>query len=451
MRAPILTLLLVALMLSACNPNHLTREEVYDSENCAECHETHYDQWKMSMHAYAADDPVFLAMNRRGQEETNGELGTFCVNCHAPVAVREGLVEDGLELEEADFPEAYKGVTCAFCHLAVHEDDMPTSNNPLKIDSRLVMKGAIRDPVRNDAHDAEYSALLDRDQRESTDLCGPCHDIVLANGAHLESTFLEWEESVFAEDLTLTTCGNCHMRAEDNNVPIANVEGVPSRQMHDHRMAAVDVPITPWPGREEYTQLTQETIENTVRAELCIDSEPPGYRITVGLENVAAGHTFPSGASQDRRIWTEIKAYSGDQVIWESGVVAEGQPAMDVVGPDEGITLRDYLFTADGEEAHMFWEVDSVERDVLEGIRVFGVEEIRVWDFVGAPFTEPDRVELRMFARPIGLDVFDDLISSGHLDPALREEMPTFELTGTRLTWSGPPLGTCIMSDTTAQ
>ena len=43
------------------------------------------------MHAYAAEDPVFLAMNQRGQRETNGELGDFCVQCHAPVAVHVGL------------------------------------------------------------------------------------------------------------------------------------------------------------------------------------------------------------------------------------------------------------------------------------------------------------------------------------------------------------------------
>ena len=40
------------------------------------------------MHAYAAEDPVFLAMNARGQRETKGALGDFCVKCHAPMAVQ---------------------------------------------------------------------------------------------------------------------------------------------------------------------------------------------------------------------------------------------------------------------------------------------------------------------------------------------------------------------------
>ena len=66
------------------------------------------------MHAYAAEDPVFLAMNARGQRETNGALGDFCVKCHAPLAVELGLTTDGLNLGE--IPPHLAGVTCFFCH-----------------------------------------------------------------------------------------------------------------------------------------------------------------------------------------------------------------------------------------------------------------------------------------------------------------------------------------------
>src|SRR5262245_36528104 len=71
-----------------------TREELVDSRTCMECHEDHYREWSGSMHAYASDDPVFLAMNARGQRETDGELGDFCVQCHAPMALREGATTD---------------------------------------------------------------------------------------------------------------------------------------------------------------------------------------------------------------------------------------------------------------------------------------------------------------------------------------------------------------------
>ena len=42
---------------------------------------------------------------------------------------------------------------------------------------------------------------------------------------------------------------------------------------------------------------------------------------------------------------------------------------------------------------------------------------------------------LRVRLQPIGLDVLDDLISSGDLDPRFRAAMPTFTLGGT-LEWT---------------
>src|SRR6266581_6039630 len=71
-------------------PALLARAEMLDPTTCQKCHADHYRDWSGSMHAYASDDPVFLAMNKRGQRETSGALGSFCVKCHAPMAVREG-------------------------------------------------------------------------------------------------------------------------------------------------------------------------------------------------------------------------------------------------------------------------------------------------------------------------------------------------------------------------
>ncbi len=74
-----------------------TAEQLRDPTQCKSCHATHYADWSRSMHAYASEDPVFLAMNARGQRETGGKLGTFCVQCHAPVAVNDKKTTDGLE------------------------------------------------------------------------------------------------------------------------------------------------------------------------------------------------------------------------------------------------------------------------------------------------------------------------------------------------------------------
>ncbi len=120
------------------------------------------------MHAYAAEDPVFLAMNARGQRETKGALGDFCVKCHAPMAVQTGATKDGLNL--AEVPQKLRGVTCFFCHSV--ESVAGTHDNPLVLASDGVMRGGIADPVRTGAHEAAYSALLDRGKLESASLCG---------------------------------------------------------------------------------------------------------------------------------------------------------------------------------------------------------------------------------------------------------------------------------------
>lgn len=40
----------------------------------------------------------------------------------------------------------------------------------------------------------------------------------------------------------------------------------------------------------------------------------------------------------------------------------------------------------------------------------------------------PDVVSVRVRIRPVGLDVVDDLIASGHLEERYRSEIPTFDL-----------------------
>src|SRR5690606_12102124 len=116
-------------------------EALQDPETCAECHPDHYREWLGSMHAYAAEDPVFRAMNARGQRETGGALGDFCVQCHAPVAVALGLTEDGLDLDA--LPREVQGVTCYFCHQVDAVEG--THNNPLRLAFYDIMRGGFAD------------------------------------------------------------------------------------------------------------------------------------------------------------------------------------------------------------------------------------------------------------------------------------------------------------------
>jgi hypothetical protein len=88
----------------------------------------------------------------------------------------------------------------------------------------------------------------------------------------------------------------------------------------------------------------------------------------------------------------------------------------------------------------MFWEAaPSAEHpDGFESVTMPGTIEF------GKPHTEmrpytislPARVTMRVRVRPMGLDVLDDLIDSGDLDAAIRDEMPTHTLASTVLEWT---------------
>src|SRR5262249_21135778 len=156
-------------------------------------HPDHFREWASSMHAYAADDPVFRAMNARGQRETGGALGDFCVRCHAPMAGATGATKSGLRLDQV--ASDLRGVTCYFCHAADGVSGDHTT--PLHLASDGVMRGGITTPVESSAHRAAYSPIHDRQQLDSSKLCGSCHDIVNMLNTPIERTFHEWQGTVY--------------------------------------------------------------------------------------------------------------------------------------------------------------------------------------------------------------------------------------------------------------
>jgi hypothetical protein len=443
---------LAATVLAACGgggggPDFKSREELIDSETCKDCHEDHFREWSGSMHAYASDDPVFRAMNARGQRETDGELGDFCVKCHAPMAVREGATTDGLNLD--DVPGQLKGVTCFFCHSVDSVEG--THNNPLQLADDLVMRGEYDDPVDNEAHPAAYSPLHDRDQADSSQLCGTCHDILVNDRAPIERTFTEWQASVFSQPGG-ATCGQCHMDQSTNLRPIADDDNadVAARRYHSHQFPAVDVALTPdFPEADVQRDAVQSFLDSTLQSALCVvpfgaGGDTPQSAIRVVLDNVAAGHGFPSGSAQDRRIWVEVVAYDAEGTeIYRSGVVEEGQSVTtqpDPPDPDRWL-LRDCMLDADGNQVSMFWQADDYETNQLPAQTTFDASDpdfykTHIVQFFprGSRATDdliegiPTRVTLRVLVQPMGLDVLGELVDSGDLSADIVEQMPTYEI-----------------------
>jgi hypothetical protein len=430
---------------SPTEPTYLSRDKLLDPMTCNQCHPKQYQEWAGSMHAYASDDPLFVAMNERGQREAN--VGDFCVQCHAPQAVHEGATTDGLNM--ASVPQSLHGVTCFFCHAVDQVQD--THNNPLHLASDNTMRGEYSDPVANTAHPSMYSVLHDRDRLESAQMCGSCHDIVNGHGAHIERTLEEWESSVFVQPNGGLSCGQCHMDQSNDMEPIANAPNVFSRRLHSHLFPGVDVALSPFPdAQSQKTQhdAVQAFLNTTLQSALCVRGIGAGSTtVQVILDNVASGHAWPSGAAQDRRAWVELTAYSGDTPIYQSGVVPMGSHVNDLQDPDIWI-MRDCMVGSGDTEVHTFWDAVSNESSQLPAQITFDRTDPNFYKShivqtypraTTALSAYPDRVTMSLHIESFGKDAFDDLMNSS--DSARQtlapyaDTLPSFTI-GTEVDWT---------------
>lgn len=421
----------------------LSREALMDPQSCAGCHPDHYAEWSGSMHAYASQDPVFQALNAVGQRETDGELGDFCISCHAPLAVREGSTVDGTDMD--DVPAEQHGITCFFCHTIEGLDD--DHNAQVRLADDTVMRGGIADPVDNAAHASAYSPLHDRNRTESAAMCGACHDIVTPSGLFLERTHDEWSQSLYAqeEDGRFQTCGRCHMEGRDD-VAVAGM-AAPERRVHAHGLPGVDVALTDFPDRAAQAAAVQRSLDTTVRTllEVCVTDSDTAIELT--LENVAAGHMWPSGATHNRRAWVEVVASREGETLWSSGAYADDEP-IGAFGEGDLARYGDRLLDDQGQDTHFSWEALSLVADLLppptaaSPVEPGWTDTHRLERYV-IPALDPDRITVRVLVRPIGVDVLQDLVASGDLDAAVAQEMPTWDLAGASKVWERSVDGAC--------
>lgn len=424
----------------------LTREQLLDPSTCAQCHEAYVREWSGSMHAYASEDPVFVAMNKRFQRESGGSDPDFCVTCHAPMAVVDGRTKDGSNL--ADLPKAYQGVTCFFCHTA--ESVGALHNNGVTLSASPTMRGGFSNPTANTAHRSSGSSLHDGARDTSAKLCGSCHDIVTPNGAHIERTYDEWSKSLFARQHG-QTCNQCHMKpprdeASSGDIlqPVANYPGVPARVRHPHTFAGIDRALTPFPNMEEQTDEIQKFLNDSLQTSLCVSIQGQASRFRVILDSVGPGHAFPSGAVSDRRVWVELKATFRDEVILQSGVVAVGEAVHEGAHDPNLWLMRDRVFGPDGSETHQFAQASCYESRLMPYPTTSNPADPEFFrrnvaqDFLcdgGLCPRVPDKVTMQVWIMPIGLEVLQDLVASGDLEPAIVGQMKPMTV-GPLTTWT---------------
>jgi hypothetical protein len=412
-----------------------------DPAACASCHSAHYREWSGSMHASASDDPLFIAMSKRAQRETDGGIGNFCARCHAPMALASSApngVVDPTRLSAAE-----RGVTCYFCHSVDAAGGL--SDDPLHLASDGVFRAAIANPVPTPAHDSTYSPLHDRTVSTSAPLCGSCHDVQLASGLAIEQTFAEWRSSAYAKSGSLVTCGKCHLsgtqgRAADQPAP----PSVPIRTVHDHSMAAVDLPQPQSPLPGAHATLAQQLLDPALSAKLCVEPASQGQTVTVTLTNSIAGHGFPTGAVHDRRAWVEVVASAQGKVIFQSGAVPNDQTSVESLGDPNLWLFKETLRDSTGSPVLFMWEAAQAENASLPPALTQDPTDPRFAHSVTRAYPLPsaaDEVRMRVRLAAVAPEVVASLIASGDLDPSYSATLRVYTLASTVLAWSAAGAG----------
>ncbi|HKO47934.1 MAG TPA: multiheme c-type cytochrome [Polyangiaceae bacterium] len=443
-------ILLSALLLLGCGnqpaaePAVLSVDQLMDPETCTDCHPQQYKEWSGSMHAYASRDPLFVALNQRGQDEA--QVGTFCASCHAPLAVRTGKTRDGTNL--ASLPRGLQGVTCYACHNVNQITN--THNNSARLANDSVMRGALSDALTNNAHQSAYSSLHDRSQLESSKLCGSCHDVVNGHAVAIERSFAEWQASAFATS-SGSTCGQCHMPKSPEPGPIALFPGAPSRDRHSHQFPGVDLALTPFPEAEAQRAAVQSFLDTTLQTALCVRGLGANANLVVVVDNVASGHKWPSGAAQDRRAWFEVAAFAKDRELYRSGAVAAGSDPDPRHDADLWL-ISDCMLDRNGNAVSKMWNAKSVDSNLLPAQLTFDRSSPLFYQthvmrsFPKDPQASlpsyPDRATLDVHLLPFPLALFDDLFADPErlgLDAegvaALREQLRPLAV-GEQLVWT---------------
>jgi hypothetical protein len=465
--------------LAGCTKPKDPVAELQNPSTCMECHPKHFTQWQGSMHAYASDDPVFNAMHKRGQRETNGQLGTFCVQCHAPMAVALGIVDETnvAQFDTTTLPDTARGVTCYYCHDAVKTT--ADHNNGVVLALDQTMRGGVTNPPPADtpAHNSQFSDFVAGTLNNDSSMCGSCHDVVTPSppspaAVPLERTFKEWQTTFFATDHDpkyYQSCAYCHMVGTKDLIAQGPGLNVVPREggFHDHFLPATDQALTSWHETDTMVTEVASILDPAVNI---IGATPPGGsaldipggicvvpinggELTVRIDAQNLGHLWPSGAGQDRRAWLEVIAYdASNNVVFSSGVVPDGKDPEDINDPNL-LGLWDRAFKSDGTPAHFFWEIANEQPVQLKAPLTPGMDHSTTQVFqIGAVSNQIDHITARVVLRPLNYALLHLLEQSNDLDPVVETQMKTL-VTGAGgapfRTWSranmDPTIGCCRM------
>ena len=374
------------------------------------------------MHAYAIEDPIFHAMNKLGLEQTNGLLGEFCVQCHAPIATQMGEAPGGV-LNANLSPAGRRGVTCDACHRS-------EAQSPGHVISKFRLDGVLYGPMNSpDAVPNRFHGSQYHPQIEQSENCSGCHDVINTRNVQVEATYTEWQKSIYpARGIP---CQVCHMKWDSGTAAIgSNVK----RRVHSHVMAGVDVPLTDFPGRDQMISEVGYLLNNSIHTEFL----PPlqinrgqSLPLIYSLTNSITGHNVPSGTIFERQMWVQVEVVNekGD-TLYRSGMLDPNGDLLNdksdfvkkgTIPYDTALVLFNGTAYRKGVEVPFFFDADAISNHSIPPFETRYAKYLLKPELLASSSTLNVKMRLMMRAIPPYL-----LRMLGHA--ALVDKVPVFQM-----------------------
>ncbi|MFO7760601.1 MAG: multiheme c-type cytochrome [Thermodesulfobacteriota bacterium] len=273
--------------------------------NCQMCHKEIAQEWQQSLmsqsftHKWDQVEYFKLALPHSQELEKVAGIKGDCIACHAPLAFLSGDIPPKKAAEDT---RANEGVSCEICHNITGTTESSPFNFSYKISPDNVKIGPRKD-AESPFHESEYSEFL-----QSPELCATCHDEQSPYGAWVKSTYREFKAGPYAKEGI--TCQDCHMYRFQGKSAMGGKErdDVAHHVFHGSHFESKL-------GGSLDLALYSDTME-----------VKPGDKVKVRAEllNGKAGHSVPTGSTEERMVWLQVLAIDSNGKIYILRVEPKG-------------------------------------------------------------------------------------------------------------------------------
>jgi Cytochrome c554 and c-prime len=343
----------------------------FSSKGCEGCHPQQYAQWKHSMHAKAHTEPVYDFYFMTASREDK-KLETFCGRCHTPIGTTTGQIPFKHALHKRGDTRvssvASEGLGCDFCHTITGHTKV--SNAGFVFAPSLTKRGPLAD-ARPMSHKAKHDPYY-----RTAEYCGTCHQVIHpTNGIHLETTYAEWKASPYAK--AGVVCQDCHMTrglvtlttggAVSPGQPVrhrakAAIMGKPRKHVSDHYFVGPNLMFIQGSSPDVVAQRkrSEALLRQAAKVEVAgVTRKGGAVKVIVRVTNKGAGHSIPTGVSEIRQVWLEVKVTDAKgRVLLHSGA----RDKSDHILPG-AVVYRTHVYDAKGRDTTLFWRTVKKGRD----------------------------------------------------------------------------------------